>query len=435
MWNRERGDVPMKILVATNLPWRTDVSVGNTLSNLFDGLEDELEISQIFFREGEPSNAFARRCFKIPERQLVHSIVTRCQVGAEISLDPTKAAGSPDDALSSAYNRARQLRWDSLLLAQDLIGTLGRWRSDRLYRFVEDCEPDLLFGALGRVPVVNNLLAHLSDRYSLPLFVYAWDDHFTIDRSRKSPFYRARAGLERNGIAGCAKRARMIYSITPELGELYKSAFAKEYRVLRKGYRFDERPAYLGSGDEIRMLYAGNIGAERWRVLAALAEAIEQEGKSFRLDVYTHSPASEEMKRALNRGRSHLHPGVPSGELPSLFESSDVLVHVEAVEPRERERCRYSFSTKIVDYLHSARCILSLGGPTTATDYLHENDAALVVSDLSRIPAVLEEVSGDRGLLKDYAEKAWECGKSNHEIEDVQTMLMNDFRDAVEGCL
>lgn len=424
----------MKILVATNLPWRTDVSVGNTLSNLFNGLEDELEISQIFFREGEPSNAFARRCFKISERQLVKSFVTRCQVGAEISLDPTKAAGSPDDALSPAYNRARQLRWDSLLLAQDLIGTLGRWRSDSLYRFVEDCEPDLLFGALGRVPVVNNLLAHLSDRYSLPLFVYAWDDHFTIDHSRKSPFYRARVGLERNGIARCAKRARMIYSITPELGELYKSAFAKEYRVIRKGYRFNNSPAYLGSGDEIRMLYAGNIGAERWRVLAALAEAIEQEGKSFRLDVYTYSPASEEMKSALNRGRSHLHPGVPSGELPDLFERSDVLVHVEAVEPRERERCRYSFSTKIVDYLHSARCILSLGGPTTATDYLRENDAALVVSDLSRIPSVLEKISEDRELLEDYAAKAWECGKRNHEIEDVQTMLMKDFRDAVEGC-
>lgn len=425
----------MKMLVATNLPWRTDVSVGNTLSNLLDGLEDELQITQVFFREGTPSNAFADRCFKIPERELAKSIVTRRPVGSEILLKGSSAEGSPDEALSLAYNRARQLRWDSLLLAQDLIGALGVWRSEELYRFVESFEPDLLFGALGRVPVVNDLLSDLSDRYSLPLFVYAWDDHYTVDRSRKSPFYRARVALEREGISRCAKRAQLIYSITPELGQLYEQAFSKEYRVLRKGYRFVERPRYASAGDEIRMLYAGNIGAERWRVLAALVDAIGQRGGlPIRLDVYTHSPVSEEMRAALSRGKSYLHPGVPASELPSLFEQSDVLVHVEATEPRERERCRYSFSTKIVDYLHAARCVLSLGGPTTATDYLRDNDAALVVNDLADIPTAIRGISENRGLIEEYAEKAWACGKRNHEIEDVQTMLMRDFRRAIGAC-
>lgn len=425
----------MKILVATNLPWRTDVSVGNTLSNLFDGLEDELQIAQVFFREGTPSNAFASRCFKISERELAKSIVTRRPVGSEIILESSGVGSSPDEALSSAYNRARQLRWDSFLLAQDLIGSLGVWRSEDLYRFVESFEPDLLFGALGRVPVVNDLLSDLSDRYSLPLFVYAWDDHYTVDHSRKSPFYRVRAALERRGISRCAKRAQLIYSITPELGKLYEDAFSKEYRVLRKGYRFAERPTYSGAGNEIRMLYAGNIGAERWRVLGVLADAINQGcGLHIRLDIYTYSPVSEEMREVLSRGKSYLHPGVPAKELPNLFDQSDVLVHVEATEPRERERCRYSFSTKIVDYLRGARCILSLGGPTTATDYLRDNDAALVVNDLADIPTVIRSISENRGLLEEYAAKAWACGKRNHEIEDVQTMLMGDFRRAIGAC-
>lgn len=425
----------MKVLVATNLPWRTDVSVGNTLSNLFGGLEDELQIAQVFFREGEPSNTFVNRCFKISERELAKSIVTRRPVGSEVFPESLYVDGSPDRALSSAYNRARRLRWDSLLLAQDLIGTLGVWRSEELYRFVESFEPDLLFGALGRVPVVNNLLSDLSDRYSLPLFVYAWDDHYTVDRSRKSPFYWVRASLERKGISRCVKRAQLVYSITPELGQLYESVFSKGYQVLRKGYRFTERPGYSGAGDEIRMLYAGNIGAERWRVLAVLADAIDQGGGlPIRLDIYTYSPVSEEMRVALNRKKSRLHPGVPASELPGLFERSDVLVHVEATEPRERQRCRYSFSTKIVDYLHSARCVLSLGGPTTATDYLKDNDAALVVNDLSDIPMVISDISENRGLLEEYAAKAWACGKRNHGIEDAQMMLMKDFRRAIGDC-
>lgn len=432
MQKRERGDAPVRMLVATNLPWRTDVSVGNTLSNLFNGLEDELQVAQIFFREGTPSNAFADRCFKISERELAKSILTRRPVGSEIHFERSSMQGLPDEGLSSAYNRARQLRWDSLLLAQDLIGELGAWRSDELYRFVESFKPDLLFGALGRVPVVNDLLSDLSDMYSLPLFVYAWDDHYTVDRSRKSLFYRARVSLEREGISRCAKRAHLIYSITPELGQLYESVFSKGYRVLRKGYHFAERPGYSGSDDEIRMLYAGNIGAERWRVLAALADAIERGGGlPLRLDIFTHSPVSQEMRTALSREKTYLHSGVPASELPDLFEQSDVLVHVEATEPRERERCRYSFSTKIVDYLHSGRCILSLGGPTTATDYLRDNDAALVVNDLSDIPKVIRSISENRALIEEYAEKAWACGRRNHEIGDVQAMLMRDFRRAI----
>lgn len=418
----------MKMLIVTNLPWRTDVSVGNTFSNLFDGLDEELEIAQVFFREGEPSNAFAHRCFKISERQLARSIITREPVGSEIEINLEETSSSPDAGLSPTYNRARQLRWDSLLLAQDCIGSLGRWRSDELYRFVEDFNPELLFGALGRVPVVNNLLAHLSEEYSLPLFVYAWDDHYTIDPLRKSPFYRARAAIERTGVARCAKRAQAIYAITPELGELYKHAFSKECRVLRKGYRFESRPEYAGASDEVRMLYAGNIGAERWRVLASLAEIVnKEEGAPFHLDIYTHSPVSDEMEAALNCGHSILHQGVPADELPRLFARSDVLVHVEATEPKERERCRYSFSTKIVDYMHAARCILSLGGPTAATEYLRENDAAIVVNDLSRIPEALRAISEDKSLLKTYATKTWECGKRNHDIKDMQAMLMSDF--------
>lgn len=421
----------MRILAVTNLPWRTDISVGNTLSNLFDGLEGELSIAQVFFRAGTPLNAFVGDCFAIPEKQLAKSILTRKPVGRRLVSGQKPQLTSPNDGLSDAYNKARQLRWDSLLLLQDSIGRFGQWRSSNLYRFVEEVEPEILFGALGRVPVVNELLVDLAEKYSLPLFVYAWDDHYSIDPSRKSPFYRIRVALERASITKCASRANKLYVITPELGEFYRKTFSKECSVLRKGYRFDRCPRYEKTTGEIRMLYAGNIGAERWRVLAALTESLNSSVEAtFRLDIYTHSPISEEMSRALNVGNSTLHDGVPAEQLPALFAASDVLVHVEATEPKERERCRYSFSTKIVDYLNAGRCILSLGGPTTATEYLKSNDAGIVVNDLSALPEVLCHIATRRGLLEEYSAKAWECGRRNHNISSIQQMLLSDFEDA-----
>ena len=33
----------IRVLVVSYLPWRNDVSVGNTLSNIFDGMQDKVE--------------------------------------------------------------------------------------------------------------------------------------------------------------------------------------------------------------------------------------------------------------------------------------------------------------------------------------------------------------------------------------------------------
>lgn len=39
----------IKVLVVTYLPWSNDISVGNTLSNIFKGMEDRIEFANIYF--------------------------------------------------------------------------------------------------------------------------------------------------------------------------------------------------------------------------------------------------------------------------------------------------------------------------------------------------------------------------------------------------
>ena len=37
----------MKILVVSYLPWNDDISVGNTLSNIFRGMDNQIEFANI----------------------------------------------------------------------------------------------------------------------------------------------------------------------------------------------------------------------------------------------------------------------------------------------------------------------------------------------------------------------------------------------------
>lgn len=109
----------IKILVVTYHPWRDDISVGNTLSNIFDGMEDRIEFANVYVRDDKSSNKLVGKFFNISEKGLAKSIITRTATGKVV--EPI-AETEKKENFSTSYNAARRMRWDSMLLVQDMIG-------------------------------------------------------------------------------------------------------------------------------------------------------------------------------------------------------------------------------------------------------------------------------------------------------------------------
>lgn len=109
----------IKILVVTYHPWRDYISVGNTLSNIFDGMEDRIEFANVYVRDDKPSNKLVGKFFNISEKGLAKSIITRTATGKVV--EPV-AETEKKENFSASYNAARRMRWDSMLLVQDMIG-------------------------------------------------------------------------------------------------------------------------------------------------------------------------------------------------------------------------------------------------------------------------------------------------------------------------
>ena len=105
----------LRVLVVSYLPWRNDVSVGNTLSNLFNGMQDRIEFSNIYFKGDVPQNNIASRYFYIPEKELAKSILRRKQVGKEVTNIITHST-IKTATTSATYDKIRQLRWECFLL-------------------------------------------------------------------------------------------------------------------------------------------------------------------------------------------------------------------------------------------------------------------------------------------------------------------------------
>lgn len=102
----------------------------------------------------------------------------------------------------------------------------------------------------------------------------------------------------------------------------------------------------------------------------------------------------------------HIFVGV-SGEMRILKvqKDADVVVFAEALEGKEANVAKLSFSTKITDYLSSGKCILAIGKEYIAPiDYFNRYDAAIIAHSEDEIYEAVIKLINDPGLV-DYMEK------------------------------
>ena len=417
----------LRVLVVTYHPWREDISVGNTLSNIFNNMDDQLEFANIYIRDDKPCNRIVKHFFNISEKGLAKSVFFRTKVG---KVAQAVGENMKKENFSAAYNAARRMRWDIMLLFQDMIGIMGCWKSDALDKFVNEFNPDLIFGPLGRMPISNNIMTYLSKKYHVPLVTYPWDDHYSLHKYSFSLFFWIRLFVERNAIRRCAKQSEYLYCITPLMQKEYSDYFGKECRLLYKGFDFKNKPVIKVPSGVLKIIYMGNIGSGRWSIIKKLADVvneIDKEEKKVELYIYTLSPKSKLIESALNVGNSYLMNPVPEKEKMRTLRDADILLHVEPTTKKDRLMFRLSFSTKIVDYLYNAKCIFAIGGNTASMQYLVSNKAGIVELNGNKIKERLLELVNNPILISEYAEKAWECGVKNHKIDVIQANIYNDF--------
>lgn len=423
-----------KILVVSYLPWNDETSTGNTLSNLFFGLTDKFEFACIYFKGGVINNGIANRYFYISEKELFKSIFSRHPVGEEIIYE-TKS-NNQKQKTSNIYDKARAVRWDSLLLCQDIIGVAGKWKSNALDDFVKNYNPDLIFGPLGRVPISNIVMTYLNNKFEIPIITYAWDDHYSLNKRSLSIFFWIKTFFERKYIKQCAKASKFLYVITDQMKTEYAQYFNKECKVLYKAYdfgKFNHKKNIVNK--PIKMIYMGNLGSGRWKELAKIVDAVKKintNGKCAEIDIYSLSPKTKNIVNKLNvDGTARLMTPVDAKDILFTMMSADILIHVEPFNKKESLFYRLSFSTKIVDYFYSARCIVAFGAKNATMNYLKENNAAIIINDEDNLMQTLSALLTHPKRIVQYGINAWNCGVLNHQKDKIEKILVDDFNKVI----
>lgn len=418
----------IRVLAISRAPWRNDNSIGNTFTDFFKDFSD-VEFYSLCMREQPPQNDIAKRHFFISEKQMFRRLLgKKTVVGSEISVE-----SMDDESEKCLYNIAKKHPNTLLMIAREWLWSIGGWKNNNLEQYIKEVAPDIVFFPVFGCYYPHKVLHYIHSLCGAKIVLFHADDNYTLKQFSVSPFY----WLYRFGLRKWVRRTTRIsdlqYCISGVQKEDYDKAFGCKCKLLTKFGDFSgDPPLKLNFDEPLQLVFTGNININRWKSLAIIVrvlERINQGGLKAQLRIYTSTPITKAMAKALCvEGNSYLMGSVPSNEIARIQSEADILVHTEGMDLKNRLTVRQSFSTKIVDYFKAARPIVAVGSKDVASiKYLIDHKCAIVSDDEQDLYEKLRSVLDDRQQLQAYAMRSYLCGRRNHNQKQQKKMLYQDL--------
>lgn len=425
----------LKILIISNTPWDDNNSFGSSFSNIFGG-NPNYDIANIYCQPGLPNTKVCNRFFQITEKRILKSIFKKYNSsGIEVFKGDSdlKAIDLRTNKDQKVIDKLKIIRWQIFFWLRDLVWSNEKWKSRELDEFIDNFKPDIVFQPIYFSSYLNNIGLYASQRLKVKIVGYISDDCYTLKQFSLSPLFWIDRFIKRPYIKKTINKCEILYTITKTQQDEYNAIFGDKCKILFKGGDFDNYSHKKNSlSNPIKLVYTGNLGGGRWRTLAKIADALQvinKDGLKAQLEIYSQTPLLSSAKKRLEiEDTSFFKGGIPAAQVKYVQRDADILIHVESFRLSERYSARLSFSTKIVDYLEAGRCILAVGWERTGgIMYLKENDAAIVITNNQDIYSKVNKLINDKELILKYGNKGFDCGKKNHQFENIRMALYTDL--------
>ena len=431
----------MKILLITSEEWNDFIYGNGVLTNWFDGFP--ADFAHIYISPGLPNNHICKKYFQITDAQMALSIVGGHKAGKEIQMQTEKKQLEETKANANrkgVYGFMKKLSmWcrTPIVLLQDFIWAVGRYNVDAMMRFVTDFNPDVVYCPRKATPKLIRLERLVHTMTNAPFVAFTADDEVSYQQFEWSPLYWVRRWyMHRQFGKHVPKFYKHYWTFSEEQATDYMCQYGVPASTLYKCGDFPDRFTARDVNNPIRLIFAGHIYCNRWKSLAAIGDAlkkINKNGIKMVMDVYTIDELTKEQINALSVDRFiYMKGAITPAKLAEEYLNSDIALHVESFDRKYRLATRVSFSTKIIDLMATGCAILAVCWNRHAGyQYLKENDAALCVDNYKDILPLLQKLVNNPNLIKEYAQKAYECGKQNHSRNVIQMQIKQMFENVI----
>ena len=424
-------DNKIKVLVITKGAWNDSNNTGNTLSNIFSGM-DCLELSNIFCSSQSPQNNVCKSYYRISEEEMLKSVFMPLKkIGERMEIGEEKVRND-----EIVLNNFRKNRKPIYFAIREMIWLKIKWCNARLKSFLDESEPDIVFMPAYDAIYMHNIYNFVLRYTHAKGIMFFMDDYFS-DNDSLDIISKLRLARSKKIVKYSVSASKLHYAISKKMCLEYARIFNIEIKLLYKGFKVDKTndiKRFKTINDPIKILYAGNLMLGRWKTLIQICEVIDELNKETvkaELEIYSGNILNNKIIERVNTYKGCKFGGsIKQDDVKKKLKESDIVLHVESLDIAERLKTRSTFSTKIVDYLEYGKCIFCVGWNEAASiEYLEENDAAYVAHTINEIKDKLTKLVNNPALIFGYQKKAWECGRRNHDIKKIQSGLIKDFEE------
>lgn len=426
----------LRILILSSEVWQDGTNGGNVLTNIFQGFD--AEFAQIYCSPGVPQNEICTKYYQMTDSMVINNLLKRTQIGKGFSITETitnnNNAGIQQEN-KKFYSFFRRYRSSVFYAIQELMWKLSNWNNESLKRFILDFNPDIIFAPCYANHRMLRLTRYCAELTGKPVISYISDDNYSFKQFRISPIYWINRIVLRHNMKITFPYYSLVYTMTQEQKNECENLFNANMKILTKAE--DAIDYSTNVNVPIKMIFAGGIYCGRWKTLSAISKVINEinvSKKNIELHIYTGNELTKKQRKLLDNGYdSFVHKSVGQKELKDRYYNSDIALHIEGFDLKNRLLTRVSFSTKITDCLSSGCAVMAIAWKEhSGLKYLKKEDAAICIERKQDIKKILLEIVNNSEILNEYKAKAKKCLEKNHNKEHMKEMLINDFKQLAE---
>lgn len=429
----------MKVLTISRTPWDSGNSFGNTFSNLFGGMEN-VELYNICCRDGNADNDLVIKSIQFSDKSVFKSILNsrydpckkQIKVKGGIGVSGTQFLGKQFARTTFNY------------IARDFIWKLGRWKkSETLNDFLDKIKPDVIYLPIYASWYMCDFQLYVIKKLGVPVVGHISDDVYGDLRAIRSPLKRFYVRVLRKKLKKIISECEYLEVFAENMQAEYEKKFGKKCYLIGKGIDFSrQKPNILSEegrtdGEELTLLYTGNIGTGRYKVLCDIAKELDNcvGNKKAVLKIYSATQLDNKMSKAFAKYSSLEFLGqISYQEVIEQQKKADYLVFVEDFSRTNVSAVRMSFSTKIIDYMMAEKPIFAVGpNEIYPIQLLKKNDLAIVSVNESELEENLERITSGKADDSVFVDNANRYLRENRDIKVIQKGIFDRLSDIV-GC-
>lgn len=422
--NVNKNEYPRVLLISHNIFSKTS-NMGKTLYNMFSEWPKE-SIAQLYFHSEVPTTRLCEKYFRITDFEVLKSLYKKNEIGTIFEKDQidTELENSriDKDVQANIYQFGRK-RKSYMYLGRNLIWNFNTWNNNKLDKWIDNFNPDVIFFASGDYVFSNRIAMSIAKKRNIPIITYICDDFYLNKEQSPSPLYYMKQNQFKKSFKKLMKTTSNCIYICDKMNKDYTSTFNNNGITLMTTSSLNKQDITRNS--DISISYIGNLGLDRWKPLVEIGTTLKNNFNK-NIDVYSYESRKNILKHLNESNGIKFHGGIGSDKVESVINNSDILIHVENNDEFTNKRIKYSISTKIADSLASGKCIFAYGPKDVASiEYLKENEVACVVTNKDELESSLRKILESEELRKYYSENGLKLAGERHNMKKNSQKLKN----------